>query len=64
MKHKKLKNSNGITISDSIIMSVKKKRPNFRVIEGVTVAVCGFVATIMSFFSIARPFLRLPVKLL
>lgn len=51
MKHKKLKNSNGITISDSIIMSVKKKRPNFRVIEGVTVAVCGFVATIMSFFS-------------
>ncbi len=51
MKNKHLKNSNGIAICDSIIMSVKKKRPNFRVIEAVAIAVCGFVATIMSFFS-------------
>ncbi|MDO4864320.1 MAG: transglutaminase-like domain-containing protein [Ruminococcus sp.] len=51
MKNKNIKNSNGIAICDSIIMSVKKKRPNFRVIEAVFISVCGFAATIMSFFS-------------
>ena len=29
MKNKELRNSNGIAICDSIIMSVKKKRLNF-----------------------------------
>ena len=51
MKNNYSKNSNGISICDSIIMSVKKKRPNFRAIEAVFIAICGFVATIMSFFS-------------
>ena len=51
MKHKNQKNSNGISICDSIIMSVKRKRPNFRTAEAVLIAVCGFTATIMCFFS-------------
>ena len=51
MKHKNQKNSNGIAICDSIIMSVKRKRPNFRTIEAVLIAICGFTATIMCFFS-------------
>ena len=51
MKHKNQKNSNGIAICDSIIMSVKRKRPNFRTIEAVLIAICGFTATILCFFS-------------
>ena len=51
MKNKLLNDSNGIVICDSIIMSVKKKRHNFRAVEAVFIAICGFIATIMSFFS-------------
>ena len=51
MKKRKTKNSNGIVISDSIIMSVKKKRLNLRAAEAVFIAICGFVSTIMAFFS-------------
>lgn len=51
MKNRKNKNSNGVVISDSIIMSVKKKRPNLRALEAVIIALCGFVSTIMAFFS-------------
>ncbi len=43
------KNMSGITICDSIVMSVKKKRPNLRKAEAVLVAVCGFTSVIMSF---------------
>ena len=45
------KNRNGISICDSIVMSVKKKRMNLRQPEAVFIAVMGFVSVIMSFFS-------------
>ena len=51
MKNKDIQNSNGIVIRDSIIMSVKKKRRNFRIVEAVIIAVCGYAAAIFSFFS-------------
>ncbi len=49
MKKKAIQNANGITICDSIVMSVKKKRPNFRKLESVLIAVIGFTSVIMSF---------------
>lgn len=41
--------NNGISICDSIVMSVKKKRPNFRSAEAVLIAVIGYVSVIRSF---------------
>lgn len=49
MKRKAIQNANGITICDSIVMSVKRKRPNFRKLESVLIAVMGFTSVIMSF---------------
>ncbi len=49
MKKKNLQNDNGITICDSIVMSVKKKRFNMRKAEAVAIAVIGYVSAIMSF---------------
>jgi len=49
MTNKTKSNSNGINISDSIIMSVKIKRRNYRTIQSVFIALCGFVSVIMSF---------------
>ncbi len=46
----KRKNSdNGITVCDSIVMSVRRKRINLRRIEAVAIAVIGYVSVIMSF---------------
>ncbi|MBR6393516.1 MAG: transglutaminase domain-containing protein [Ruminococcus sp.] len=50
MKKKNLITNNGITICDSIVMSVKNKRPNFRKAEAIFIAVLGFVSVLMSFF--------------
>lgn len=49
MKKHTVQNSNGIIIHDSIVMSVKKKRPDLRKFEAVVIAVIGFVSVIMSF---------------
>lgn len=49
MKKNTVQNSNGIIIYDSIVMSVKKKRPDLRKFESVVIAVIGFVSVIMSF---------------
>lgn len=49
MKKDNIKNRNGIAICDSIVMSVKNKRPYLRRLESVIIAVIGFVSVIMSF---------------
>lgn len=49
MKKHTVQNSSGIIIHDSIVMSVKKKRPDLRKFEAVVIAVIGFVSVIMSF---------------
>lgn len=49
MRKKILQNDNGITICDSIVMSVKQKRINLRRIEAVVIAVIGYVSAIMAF---------------
>lgn len=49
MNKKNLQKNNGITVCDSIIMSVREKRFNLRQIEAVTVAVIGYISAIMSF---------------
>ncbi|MDE7137443.1 MAG: hypothetical protein K2O29_03155, partial [Ruminococcus sp.] len=49
MKKKVLQNNNGVVICDSIVMSVRKKRPNLRKPEAIFIAVMGFVSVIMSF---------------
>ncbi|MCM1007839.1 MAG: transglutaminase-like domain-containing protein [Ruminococcus flavefaciens] len=49
MKKHTIQNSNGIIIHDSIVMYVKKKRPDLRKFEAVVIAVIGFVSVIMSF---------------
>ncbi|MCM1133878.1 MAG: transglutaminase-like domain-containing protein, partial [Ruminococcus flavefaciens] len=49
MKKKTLKNNNGITICDSIVMSVRRKRANLRRAEAVAIAVIGYISAIMSF---------------
>lgn len=49
MKKKVTQNNNGVTICDSIVMSVRKKRPDIRKPEAVIIAVMGFTAVIMSF---------------
>ncbi len=49
MKKTTIKNSNGITICDSIVMFVKNKRPDLRRFESVIIAFIGFISVIMSF---------------
>lgn len=49
MKSKTMNNTNGITICDSIVMSVRNKRPNFRRAESVLIAIMGFVSVILAF---------------
>lgn len=49
MKSKKNKNFSGIVICDSISMSLKKNRRDFRKPESVLIAIIGFVSVIMSF---------------
>ncbi|MBR1591882.1 MAG: hypothetical protein IJ666_02585 [Ruminococcus sp.] len=44
-------NSNGITISDSIVMSVKKKKTNVRKPEALLIASVGYFSVIMAFLS-------------
>ncbi len=44
-------NSNGITISDSIVMSVRHKKTNFRKFEALIIASIGYFSVIMSFLS-------------
>ncbi|MBQ8297890.1 MAG: transglutaminase domain-containing protein [Ruminococcus sp.] len=49
MKKKPSKDFSGIVVCDSITMSVKRKRLNFRRLEAILIAVIGFAAVIMSF---------------
>lgn len=49
MKRKKLQNNSGISISDSIVMSVKKKRADLRRPLSVLIAIIGFASVLMSF---------------
>ncbi len=49
MKRKATQNYSGITICDSIVVSVRKKRKDLRKLESITIAVIGFVSVIMSF---------------
>ncbi len=49
MKRKISQNSNGISISDSIVMSVKQKHKNLRKPFSAAIAIIGFVSVIMSF---------------
>lgn len=49
MKKKILQNGNGITVCDSIVMSVKRKNINLRKSEATVIAVIGYVSTIMAF---------------
>lgn len=48
---KESKNISGIKINDSIIMSVKKRRKNFRELESLIIALCGYVGIIMFFLN-------------
>lgn len=50
MKRKNSQNINGISISDSIVMSVKRKNANYRKPFSALIAVIGFVSVLMSFF--------------
>lgn len=50
MKKNTKENFNGISICDSIVMSVKEKRPNTRTLEAIIISVIGFVSVIMAFF--------------
>ncbi len=45
---------NGIAVCDSIVMSVKNKRPNLRRVESVLIAIIGYVSTIMVFLTMFR----------
>lgn len=49
MKQKATQNYSGITVCDSIVVSVKKKHRNLRKLESVIIAVIGFASVIMSF---------------
>lgn len=50
MKRKNSQNMNGISISDSIVMSVKRKNANYRKPFSSLIAVIGFTSILMSFF--------------
>lgn len=49
MKKKKFQNNSGITVCDSIVMSVKTKHINLRRIESVFIALTGYISAIMVF---------------
>lgn len=49
MKRKNIQNSNGISISDSIVMSVKQKHTNSRKLYSSIIAFIGFISVIMAF---------------
>ena len=49
MKRKNIQNTNGISVCDSIVMSVKNKRPNMRKPFSAAIAVIGFASVILSF---------------
>lgn len=49
MKRKNIQNSNGISVCDSIVMSVKNKRPNLRKPFSVAIALIGYASVILSF---------------
>ena len=52
MKNKKLKqNNSGIRVCDSIVMSVKNKKMDLRLLESVIIAIAGYISTIMVFFT-------------
>ena len=51
MSKKKKQNSNGIKVNDSIVMSVKKRKGNYRRLEAVIIAVIGYVSVIMAFLT-------------
>lgn len=50
MKKTSIQNNNGITVCDSIVMSVKRRSLNLRKAESAAIAVCGMVAVLKSFF--------------
>lgn len=49
MKKKDNNNFSGISVCDSITMSVRKKKTDLRSLEAVLIAAAGFIAVIMSF---------------
>lgn len=49
MKRKNIQNTNGIAVCDSIVMSVKNKRPNMRKPFSVAIALIGYASVILSF---------------
>lgn len=49
-----IQKNNGIAICDSIVMSVKNKRPNLRKVQSVLIAIIGYVSTIMVFLTMFR----------
>ncbi|MBR1824038.1 MAG: transglutaminase domain-containing protein [Ruminococcus sp.] len=50
MKRKNIQNSNGISVCDSIVMSVKEKRTNLRKPFSVLIALVGYFSVILAFF--------------
>ena len=50
MKRKNIQNSNGISVCDSIVMSVKEKRTNLRKPFAVLIALVGYFSVILAFF--------------
>ena len=54
MKKKNKQNLNGISISDSIVMSVKRKNANYRKPYSAAIAVIGFVSILMSFLGMFK----------
>lgn len=49
MKRKNIQNTNGINISDSIVMSVKQKHPSMRKFYAAAISVIGMLSVVMSF---------------
>ena len=49
MKRKNIQNSNGITISDSIVMSVKQKHPSMRKLYAAIISIIGMLSVVMAF---------------
>ena len=54
MKKRSVNSNNGITICDSIIMSVKRKKTDIRTPIAVAIAITGFVSVIMAFLGMFR----------
>ena len=50
MKRKNVQNSNGISVCDSIVMSVKNKRINLRKPFSAAISLIGFFSVILAFF--------------